>query len=163
MEEQILKKMHELETRIDYKFNDISWLSKAMRSQEIDRGSCKKRRFSNDTLAVVGDAALKTVWADRLYFTTERSGDLTEEKKAFESNATFYKIVEGENLRIYTYNDSGFDTAEHKVLKSKEAKHDPYIEAIAGAIYYDGGFDQAKAWCEQWLLPLVEKYTERPE
>ena len=70
-------------------------------------------------------------------------------------------IMDAENLRIYTYNDERFYTAEQKILKNKEAKHDPYIEAIAGAIYYDKGFDAAKQWWKRWLFPLTEKHKKQ--
>ena len=47
---------------------------------------------------------------------------------------------------------------EHEKVVSKE--HDPYIEAIAAAIYKDGGWEAVTPWFNDWLLPLLEKYKK---
>lgn len=59
----------------------------------------------------------------------------------------------------YVYNNEYFQSdnpPKHKQVVNK--KHDPYIEAIVGAVYYDAGFDKTKKWIIEWLLPLLEKY-----
>ena len=61
----IYAKMRELEVKIRYHFNDIAWLSKAMRSEkiEIDGEGKNHSEYTNDGLATVGDAMLKSVIA----------------------------------------------------------------------------------------------------
>lgn len=64
-----------------------------------------------------------------------------------------------QKLIEYAYNNEYFQSdnpPKHKQVVNK--KHDPYIEAIVGAVYYDASFDKTKKWIIEWLLPLLEKY-----
>ncbi len=67
--ERVIEKMIELEAKIDHKFNDISLLAKAMKSEKIDVPNSRKnhREYSNEASATAGDAILKAVIADRLF------------------------------------------------------------------------------------------------
>ena len=38
-------------------------------------------------------------------------------------------------------------------------EHDPYLEAIVGAVYYDSNYDTTKRWILKWLLTLLERYN----
>ena len=66
-----------------------------------------------------------------------------------------------EGLIDYSYNDLHFfkdpNIPDHEQVVHKA--HDPYIEAMVGAVYYDSGnYDTTKRWILKWLLPLLEKY-----
>ena len=58
---RIEKEMRELELKINYHFNDISWLAKAMGSIKIEVSGQGKNgsEYSNEGLATVGDTMLK--------------------------------------------------------------------------------------------------------
>ena len=66
---RIEKEMRELELKIHYRFNDISWLAEAMGSIKIEVPGQGKNgsEYSNEGLATVGDAMLKSVIVDYLY------------------------------------------------------------------------------------------------
>ena len=89
----VYQKMRELEVKIHYHFNDIAWLSKAMRSEKIEVFGEGKihSEYTYDGLASIGDTVLKSVIADYLYrkgITTK--GEITQIK----SKALSQQIVD---------------------------------------------------------------------
>lgn len=76
MLEDIESKMVELSKIIEYEFKDISLLKKAMDSTKIQE---KKKEHSNQCLATVGDAVLKLLISDHLFYKDKIStkGELT--------------------------------------------------------------------------------------
>ena len=156
----IYQKMHELEGKIHYHFNDIVWLSKSMMSEKIDVfGEGKNHsEYTNDGLATVGDAILKSVIADYLYrkgITTK--GEITQIKSKLENNEVMHNIMIKCGLIGYAYNakhfQSDLNVPGHERVVNKG--HDPYIEAIVGAVFYDSNYDTTKRWILKWLLPLL--------
>ena len=160
MLEDIESKMEELSKKIEYEFKDISLLKKAMDSTKIQG---KKKEHSNQCLATVGDAVLKLLISDYLFYIDKIStkGELTEKKKELENNKVLYKIVTNEEIINFAFNDKHFYSKENpQHEKVALSKHDSYLEAIIGAIFYDGGFEKTKIWFENWLYPILEKYKK---
>ena len=161
---RIEKEMHELETKLEYNFRDISLLAEAMRSKKIEKlpgDGANHDEYSNESMAFFGDAIIKFLLARYLYGDGEnkRKGTMTREKAKLEKNETLHSVMMNENLIQYSYNDNCFhkdNPPDH--LKVVTNKHDPYIEAIAAAIYMDGGWEAVTIWFENWLLPRLEKY-----
>lgn len=159
MLEGIESKMEELSKKIEYEFKDISLLKKAMDSTKIQ----EKKEHSNQCLATVGDAVLKLLISDYLFYIDKIStkGELTEKKKELENNKVLYKIVTNEEIINFAFNDKHFYSKENpQHEKVASSKHDSYLEAIIGAIFYDGGFEKTKIWFENWLYPILEKYKK---
>ena len=161
---RIENEMRELEIIIHYHFIDISWLAEAMGSIKITVVGQGKNgaEYSNEGLATVGDTILKSVIADSLYRSgIKTKGEITSRKSILENNSTMHRLMLEEGLINYSYNDLHFykdsNIPEHEKVVCKE--HDPYIEAIVGAVYYDSNFDTTKRWILKWLLPLLEKYS----
>lgn len=164
MDNKIIEEnMFFLEEKIKYKFNDISLLAQAMKSVKIKELNVGKnhKEYSNERLAIVGDAVLKAVISDVLYCKKiATKGEITNKKKKLENNKILHVISISEGIINYAYNNLHFydpNLPKHERVVCK--KHDPYIEAIVGAIYYDGGFNSAKKWIVDYLLPLLEKYN----
>ena len=87
--------MRELEVIIHYHFNDIAWLSKAMRSQKIEViGEGKNHsEYTNTGLATIGDTVLKSVIADYLYrkgITTKGEINVTTTIQTYNSVDKYY-------------------------------------------------------------------------
>ena len=123
----------------------------------------KKKEHSNQCLATVGDAVLKLLISDYLFYIDKIStkGELTEKKKELENNKVLYKIVTNEEIINFAFNDKHFYSKENpQHEKVALSKHDSYLEAIIGAIFYDGGFEKTKIWFENWLYPILEKYKK---
>ncbi len=163
-DKRIVEQMHKLEAKINYKFRDIRYLSMAMGAIKVKVKNSGKhnREYKNEGLAVVGDAILRFVLADFLYKSGITSkGKITTEKSRIESNATMTKLINGEKLIQFAYNDLHFYNdknipAHEKVIYNK---HTPYLEAIIGAVYYDSDFETAKKWILKWVKPTLEKYV----
>ena len=162
---RIEKEMKELEDLLHYHFIDISWLAKAMGSIKISIAGQGKNgsEYSNEGLATVGDSILKSVIADKLYregVTTK--GEITAKKSDIENNRTMHELMLGEGIINFSYNELHFhndpNIPDHEKVVCK--KHDPYIEAIVGAVYYDSDYDTTKRWILKWLIPLLEKYIK---
>lgn len=161
---RIEKEMKELQVMINYTFNTISWLAKAMGSIKIEVPGQGKNgsEYSNEGLATVGDTILKSVIADKLYRVDNirTKGEITTAKSDLENNSTMHKLMLGEGLIDYSYNDLHFykdsNIPDNEKVVCKE--HDPYVEAIVGAVFYDSNYDTTKRWIYKWLLPLLERY-----
>ena len=156
--------MRELELKIHYHFNDINWLSKAVKSVLIDLpGEGKNHKeYSNEGLTTVGDTILKSVIADKLYREgLKTKGKITAKKSDIENNASMHKMMIEEGLIDYSYNELHFykdsNIPDHEKVVCKE--HNPYVEAIIGAVFYDSNYDTTKRWILKWLLPTLNKYS----
>ncbi|MCH5179834.1 MAG: hypothetical protein J1F32_01290 [Erysipelotrichales bacterium] len=152
---RIKKEMKELEIKLKYVFKDIRYLITSMSSIKKDS------QYENGGLATVGDAILKAVIATNLYqegFTTK--SQITEKKAELENNKTLHSVVMNEGIINYAYNEYHFHKDSNVPDHEKVAcgNHDPYIEAIIGAIYFDSNFDKTKKWINEWLIPLLKKY-----
>jgi dsRNA-specific ribonuclease len=72
-----------------------------------------------------------------------------------------HSIMMNEGLIQYSYHDNYFykdNPPENEKVADKQ--HDPYIEAIAAAIYRDGGWESVTDWFHKWLLPLLKKHKD---
>ena len=152
--------MHQLEGIICYSFKEIEHLSLAMNVIKVTSTYNGKhnKEYKNSGLATVGDAMLKAVLADYLYQNSSgNKGDITITKSALENNEKLTKISKKNGIRKFAYNEKHFaddpDILLHEQLPDNE--HDPYIEAIVGAIYYDAGFEAVQRWVTEWLLPKL--------
>jgi ribonuclease-3 len=122
--------------KFGYKPKDLRYFLKAIthksfRNQEID--------FSNERLEFLGDAVLDSVVADFLFirFVNEDEGYLTRIKSKIVNRKTLSEIGEVMNLReIIRYNQ-----ARSINLSTLEGNA---FEAILGAIYLDGGYEEVK-------------------
>ena len=163
---RIEKEMRQFELILHYHFIQISWLAKAMRSVkiEVDGEGKNHDEYTNEGLATVGDTMLKSMISDMLYrYGITTKGAITKAKEGIENNDTMHKLMLGEDWIRYSYNDLHFtmdNPPQHEKVVSK--KHDPYIEAIVGAIYYDSNYDTTKRWVNKYLIPLLGKW-DKPE
>ena len=161
---RIEKEMHELETKLEYTFRNISLLAEAMQSQKLEKlptDGKNQKEYSNEALAFLGDTIIKFLIAKHLYGDgiDKRKGVMTNKKSDLENNSIFHEIMEKEKLISYSYHDTHFhmdNPPEHEKVVTN--KHDPYIEAITAAIYMDGGWEAVTIWFENWLLPRLERY-----
>ena len=158
-EKEIEQKMHEFANLINKEFNDIKYLAEAMKAKKI-----KRKVYTNENLAFVGDAILKFVLADTLYEDNKKhnkgkmKGDLTKDKEKLENSAVLYRVMKNSGWCQYCNNGEEFYDINKKDNVVVFKKHDPYVEAIIAAIYYDSGYESARKWILEILKPLLEKY-----
>ena len=143
-------RMHQLESVLGYEFRDIRNLSNAMCAIKLyrpDSGSNSKDYY-NDSLAVVGDCVLKTVLSEELFKHGLFKGDITEIKKVLEDNETLLKMSDDLGLSAFAYNEHGFYPELQVQDRSPYSKHNQYLEAIIGSVFFDSDYDA----CRSWLL-----------
>lgn len=162
-EERIKSEMEKFALILHYPVKKIEKLSEAMKSvllpkKELDGKNHKE--YTNEGLATVGDTIIKSVIADKLFkegLTTK--GSITDAKKGLERNETMHRVMLNEGWIKYSYNSDYFlmdNPPQDKMVVCGE--HDPYIEAIVAAIYYDSGsYEVTKHWILKRLIPLLEK------
>ena len=161
---RIEKEMYELQAKLGYTFEDISLLAEAMKSQKLEKipgDGDNHDEYSNESMAFFGDTIIKCLLAKYLYGDgkNKRKGAMTIKKSELENNCIFHKIMIEEGLISYSYHDKYFhmdNPPDHEKVVTKN--HDPYIEAVAAAIYKDGGWEAVTLGFKNWLLPRLEKY-----
>ncbi len=163
-DKRINAEMQELEKILEFKFKKNSWLKKAMNSSVVKTPNKKNTDHKNEGLATVGDAVLKAVLADFIYkqgVTTDFG--ITEKKSKYENNKMLHKVVTNYKISDYAYNEKHFskdkDIPDHEKVVDNE--HDVYLEAIIAAMYFDSGYDEAKNWINNWLLPRLKKLSKK--
>ena len=134
-----------LESRLNYRFRQRDLLRHALTHRSMGQQN-------NERLEFLGDSILGFVVSGMLYhhFPDVAEGDLSRLRA---------RLVRGENLAEIARE---FSLGEALLLGQGELKSGGFrrdsiladaMEAVIGAIYLDGGFEQ----CEQWLKSLFEE------
>ncbi len=139
----------EVERKIKYKFNNPEILRIAFTHASFSNE--KRGEKNNERLEYLGDSVLGFVVSDYLFKNTcEDEGDMTAMKQAIVSRSPLSNACE--NLKISQYLLVG-----EKVLITQNLKEN-LIESVIGAIYLDGGIEQARTFIyENLIKPNVNK------
>lgn len=148
MSERIDKALARLEMRLDYQFRQPELLRQAM----THRSHGNK---NNERLEFLGDSILGFVVSGLLYqhYPEVSEGDLSRLRA---------RLVRGESLAEIA---RAFEFGEALLLGPGEMKSGGHrrdsiladsVEAVIGAIYLDGGFEQCEAWLQQVIQPRME-------
>ncbi|HZY07087.1 MAG TPA: ribonuclease III [Ilumatobacteraceae bacterium] len=142
-----------LSRRLGYNFNDLALLRRALahRSWCAEVGGLP----SNERLEFLGDAVLGWVVAEIAY---RRHGDLPEGKltdlrKSVVNAIALAEVAEsiglGEHLLLGKGEDAAGGRRKSSILSDA-------LEAVLGAVYLDGGVDDAKALVERLFSGRLE-------
>jgi ribonuclease III len=147
----MLARLGKLENLIGHKFKDLQILERALthrswafenlngESEESIRGT------ENESLEFVGDSVLGLIIAEKLFLNNPKSGegDLTLMKHHLVSTTTLARI--GEQLKLGQYLRMG--KGEEKTGgRRKQALLANTLEAVIGAIFFDGGYSAARVF-----------------
>jgi ribonuclease-3 len=134
--------------KIEYSFKDATILLQALKHRSYLTKTGEERFESNERLELLGDAVLGLVVTEYLYkkYPRETEGILTNYKSL---------LVSGRLLAIIA-NETGL--GQYILLNESEARAGgrkrssilaDAVEAIIGAIYLDGGLDEARKFIHQ--------------
>lgn len=152
---EIESQAKELAKKLGYEVNNISHLCEALYCQKIG-GS--KFNYANSAIALVGDNVLKLALSHKFYELGLYKKSINKKKEEYENNKQLKKICDKLEIYRYSFNDENFYSANLPGNKKlPRPTHDPYVEAVIGAIYFDKGFDYAKEWINSQLIPLIEE------
>ncbi len=140
-----------LESLLGYKFQDLSLLERAVthRSWAYENFSENPdgnfRDSQNESLEFVGDSVLGLAIAEQLYLRNPQSseGDLTLMKHHLVSTNTLAKLALGLDLGEFIRVGRG---EEKTGGRRKQALLADMLEAIIGAIFFDGGYIAARVF-----------------
>ena len=144
-------KLSKLEKLAGYKFRVPALLERAVTHRSWAHENLpgaseeKLREAENESLEFVGDSVLGLVIAEQLYTAnpTLSEGDLTLMKHHLVSMTTLAKLAEEMNLGDFVRVGRG---EEKTGGRKKQAILVDTLEAIIAAVFFDGGYETAKAF-----------------
>lgn len=134
--------MTPLEERIGYKFRNGLLLAEALTHPSLGHET-QQRHFDNQRLEFLGDAVLQVVISEHLFhgFRGAAEGQLTKLRSRLVSRDTLKKYASALELGQYLMMGRGEDASGGRARTSTLADA---FEALAGAIYLDGGLEAAR-------------------
>ena len=148
------KKIKQFEQRIKYKFINLSLLDKALTHRSFKNSSNE----NYERLEFLGDAIIDHVVSHWLYIKYAKSneGTLTKKRAALVNRDFLAMLGKKINIIDIINIDSGVNLNDKKVSDNISA--DIY-ESIVGAIYLDGGYENAEKFIHRTLC-LAEKFSD---
>ncbi len=139
----------ELEKRIGYTFHDKKLLKRAFIHSSADVGESYER------LEFLGDAVLALAVSEHLFFERpeDKEGDLTKCRAALVNETALAEVARRLDLSGYLILGRG---ERHSGGADKPSILADVVEAMIGAVYVDGGFEEAKSLVNR----LLEKSFE---
>ena len=147
----MISKLAKLENLIGHKFQDLAKLERAVthRSWAFENISGQSedtiRQTENESLEFVGDSVLGLIVAEQLFLANPKlgEGDLTVMKHQLVSTSTLARLGEKLNLGEYLRMGKG---EEKTGGRQKQALLANTLEAVIGAIFFDGGYTAARVF-----------------
>lgn len=130
----------ELEKKINYKFNNPQLLDLALthssytNEMDMDKSKC------NERLEFVGDGFLDAIVGSYLFkvMDHDNEGKLSKTRAAIVCESSLAKVAS--KIQLGEYLNIGSSAVSQGARKSESIRADA-LEALIGAIYYDGGYD----------------------
>lgn len=145
----------EFEKVICYKFQDISLLQTALTHSSF-ANECRNSKIKhNERLEFLGDAVLEIVSSEYLFhkYPNKPEGELSKMRASMVCEPTLAICANEIGLGNYLYLGKGEDMTGGR--KRPSILSDA-LEATIGAVYLDGGFDEAKAYVHRYILNDIE-------
>lgn len=147
-----------LEDALQYHFKNAALLQEALTHPSFGKDTGRKQKnytiLSYERLEFLGDAVLGLLIADLLVqrYPKEPEGDLAKRRAALVCHETLAYIAKqvhlGEFIRMA-------DSEETTGGRENPANLEDALEALIGAVYYDGGIEAAKACVMRFWEPLA--------
>ena len=138
-----MTKLEELQDKIGYKFTEEKLLRQAVTHSSFANEKHLKKHSDNERLEFLGDAVLEIVSSEFLYknYPKKSEGDLTKFRASLVCEPTLALCTREIDLGKYLYLGKGEDLNGGRMRNSILSDA---LEAVIGAIYLDGGFENAK-------------------
>ena len=147
--------LHFLEESLGYHFQDRAHLRKAMIHSSHAFEQVRQLQKDNETLEFLGDAVLDLTVGHALFrhFPEMREGDLTRLRAALVNERHLARMAKDLDLGKYLLLGKGEDT---NLGREKASILSCAFEAVAGAIFLDGGYPAAAEFVERHFTPWFE-------
>jgi ribonuclease-3 len=150
--------MMNIEAKIGYSFSNPNLLRRALirRAYALEQKQQKRIWEDQEIYRVLGYAVLKAVLVDLLIQSGSKTREeITTKKQKLEREETLAEIAR--QLSIGQFIKLGIGE------KKQQANEEPKVlaetlEAIIGAIYFDGGYDKVKDVISKWYKSHLAKH-----
>lgn len=149
-------KLGKLEQTIGYSFSDKNLLFMALtHSSYANENKRKKKTNNNERLEFLGDAVLELTISDYLFhqYPERDEGKLTKLRSSLVCEYTLAICARDISLGNYLLLSKGEDLTGGR---ERDSILSDAFEAVIGAIYLDGGIEEAKEFIYEFLLKDVE-------
>jgi ribonuclease-3 len=145
---------HQLESALDYAFKQPQLLNQAL-THSSHANEKRTGESDNEQLEFLGDSILGFIVSDYLFRAHPNlsEGHLSRLKGFFVSSANLVKYAERLDLGRYLHLGKG---EEKTGGRTKQALLVDALEAVLGAVYLDGGVDEARRVTLRFLEPQME-------
>ena len=152
--------MHPLEERIGYKFRNPLLLAEALTHPSLGHET-QQRHFDNQRLEFLGDAILQLVITEYLFghFKDQPEGQLTKLRSRLVSRDALKSHAIELDLGQFLLMGRGEEASGGRARVSTLADA---FEALIGAIYLDGGLEDAKKFILEQARKNLADVTEEP-
>jgi len=145
------KDFSKLEKKIGIKFENPDLLKQAVVHRSYLNEHPEFPLDNNERLEFLGDAVLELVVTEYLYLNYENpEGELTNWRASLVNSKMLAKLAKKIGIEDYLYLSRG---EAKDIGKARQYILANAFEALIGAIYLDQGWDMAKKFIEQKLLP----------
>jgi ribonuclease-3 len=153
--------MDPIESTISYKFVNSLLLAEALTHPSLARES-KRSRFDNQRLEHLGDAVIQLILTEELFrlFPEFGEGQLTKMRSRLVSRDALCQFACKISLGHYLLLGKGELSSGGRERPSNLADA---FEALAGAIYLDGGLEAARSFIFTNFREFIEEIAAEPE
>lgn len=148
----------ELEDQIGYHFQNRKYLNLALTHSSYSNENKAHKKENNERLEYLGDAVLELCVSDYLYHTypEKDEGELTKIRSSLVCERTLSLCARDIYLGKFLLLSKG----EHLTGgRDRDSILSDAFEALIGAIFLDGGMEQARTFIQTYLLQDVEDKT----
>jgi ribonuclease-3 len=144
-----------LEERIGYKFKDIALLKQAITHSSFTNEQRINKLKDYERLEFLGDAVLELVSSEFLFHEheTTREGELTKMRASMVCEPSLAFCARELELGEFLLLGKG---EENTGGRKRDSITSDAMEAVIGAIYLDGGMNEAKAFINRFILSDLE-------
>lgn len=150
-----MKSIREFQQEIGYEFKDESLLKQALTHSSYANEKHMKRLSDNERLEFLGDAILEAVSSEFLFLNYKEfpEGDLTRLRASMVCEPTLAFCTKDIHLGDYVFLGKGEELTGGRQRKSVLSDA---MEAVIGAIFLDGGFEEAKRFILTYIMTDIE-------
>lgn len=150
------QRIEEIQHIIDYAFEDLELLYRAMTHSSYANDHKINKLNSNERLEFLGDAVLELISSEFLYdnFSEKPEGELTKLRASLVSEKPLANVANSIGLGKYILLSKG---EENTGGRDRDSITSDAVEALLGAIYLDGGMEPARQFVYKFIVNDIEK------
>ena len=153
--EELKKNISEIEEKIGYSFKDKDHLFLALTHSSFANENKSMKIKSNERLEFLGDAILNIIISEKIYlnFTGLEEGDMTKVRANIVCEQSLMNCSNTLEIGNYLLLGKGEELTGGR---SRISILSDAFEALLGAIYIDGGMEEAKRFIGKQMGELIE-------